>query len=276
MKKSTDILGLPVISIMEGKELGNVKGLVINPLGGIVTALVGDDIKWYLEAKLLPFSAITGIGEYAVTIEDSNAVASISTAPEFEKLLSANIKVIGTKVLTKSGRIHGKVTEILIDDAGQITACEIEDVAGQAAEIPAQRILTYGKDVLIIKETADEQAPLAAATVVQPTVEPVTVAVPEPVVAPVSTPAAAETTVEETTVEVPTAPVAPAAANEASSEAARKFDDKHRKYLLGKKANRRIETDNGMVIIEQGGEITEEVLQKAKLAGKFVELSMSI
>ncbi|TCL35924.1 uncharacterized protein YrrD [Anaerospora hongkongensis] len=268
MKKSTDILGLPVISIMEGKELGNVKSLVINPNGGIVTALVRDEVKWYLEAKLLPFSAITGIGEYAVTIEDSSAVASISTAPEFEKLLAADIKVIGTKILTKSGRIHGKVTEILIDDAGQITACEIEDVAGQPAEISAQRILTYGKDVLIIKENTDEQAPLAAATVAQPIAEPAPVAVPEPVAAPVSTPAATEAPVE--------VPAAPAAPNEASSEAARKFDDKHRKYLLGKKANRRIETDNGMVIIEQGGEITEEVLQKAKLAGKFVELSMSI
>ncbi len=268
MKKSTDILGLPVISIMEGKELGNVKSLVINPNGGIVTALVRDEVKWYLEAKLLPFSAITGIGEYAVTIEDSSAVASISTAPEFEKLLAADIKVIGTKILTKSGRIHGKVTEILIDDAGQITACEIEDVAGQPAEISAQRILTYGKDVLIIKENTDEQAPLAAATVAQPIAEPAPVAVPEPVVAPVSTPAATEAPIE--------VPAAPAAPNEASSEAARKFDDKHRKYLLGKKANRRIETDNGMVIIEQGGEITEEVLQKAKLAGKFVELSMSI
>jgi hypothetical protein len=31
-----------------------------------------------------------------------------------------------------------------------------------------------------------------------------------------------------------------------------------------------------MLIVEQGGEITEEVIQKAKLAGKFVELSMSI
>ncbi|HWQ61165.1 MAG TPA: photosystem reaction center subunit H, partial [Negativicutes bacterium] len=49
-----------------------------------------------------------------------------------------------------------------------------------------------------------------------------------------------------------------------------------RKYLLGKKANRRIETDNGVVIVEKDGEITEEVIQKAKLAGKFVELSMSI
>jgi len=183
-------------------------------------------------------------------------------------LLSDDIKVIGTKVLTKSGRIQGKVTEILIDDAGQITACEIEDVSGQSAEIPAQRILTYGKDVLIIKETTDEQQPVAAATLVQSSVQPI--AEPEPVAA---VPAAPAADAAPAIAEVP----APAAAtNDGNADAARKFDDKHRKYLLGKKANRRIETDNGMVIIDQGGEITEEVLQKAKLAGKFVELSMSI
>jgi hypothetical protein len=54
------------------------------------------------------------------------------------------------------------------------------------------------------------------------------------------------------------------------------FEEKQRKYLLGKKASRRIEAESGVVIIEQGEEITEVVLQKAKLAGKFVELSMSI
>ncbi|MDF2636185.1 MAG: PRC-barrel domain protein, partial [Pelosinus sp.] len=61
-----------------------------------------------------------------------------------------------------------------------------------------------------------------------------------------------------------------------NDDSARKFDEKNRKYLLGKKASRRIETDNGLLIVEEGGEITEEILQKAKLSGSFVELSMSI
>lgn len=261
MKKSTDILGLPVISIMEGKELGNVKNLVISPVNGTVAALVVDDGKWYLEAKLLPFGSVAGLGEYAVTIEDSNTVIPVTAAPDLEKLLSANIKVIGTKVLTKSGRIQGKVTEILINDAGQITACEIEEATGQIIEIPAQRIVTYGKDVLIIREAAEEQPQLAAATV-----QPIAETVANPVIA--AGVAVAAPTVDEIS--------AAAGVGETNSEPTRKFDDKHRKYLLGKKANRRIETDNGMVIVDQGGEITEEVLQKAKLAGKFVELSMSI
>jgi uncharacterized protein YrrD len=245
MKKSVDILGLPVISISEGSELGTAKALVINAAQGAVAAIVVDDGKWYLGAKLLPYAAVAGLGEYAITVESSANVVSVASAPEFEKMLAANVKVIGAKVLTKAGRIQGKVTEIAVDDEGKIVSCEIEEANGEISHLSAQRVLTFGKDVLIV---ADSEA---AATLKQ-----------APVVAPAAPVAA------------PAAPAQPAA--DANDESAKKFDDKQRKYLLGKKAARRIETDNGVVIVEQGGEITEEVIQKAKLAGKFVELSMSI
>lgn len=52
-------------------------------------------------------------------------------------------------------------------------------------------------------------------------------------------------------------------------------EDRHRRFLLGKKATRTIKMDNGVVIVEAGADITEEVLQKAKLGNKFIELSMS-
>lgn len=52
-------------------------------------------------------------------------------------------------------------------------------------------------------------------------------------------------------------------------------DDRRRTMLLGKKATRTIKADNGDIIVENGAEITEEVLQKAKLANKYIELSMN-
>jgi uncharacterized protein YrrD len=244
MKKSVDILGLPVISITEGIELGTTKALVINPAQGAVAALIIDDGKWYLGAKLLPFAAIAGLGEYAITVDSSGSVVPVSGAPDLEKLLVADVKVIGAKILTKAGRIQGKVSEIAIDETGKIVSCEVEETDGEITHIPAQRVLTFAKDVLIVAE-GDVAAPAQAK------------------------PAAAQPATTQQ-------PAPAAAAPEANDDSAKKFDDKQRKYLLGKKANRRIETDNGVVIVEQGGEITEEVIQKAKLAGKFVELSMSI
>ena len=47
MKKSIDMLGLPIISITEGRELGVSKSLVIDAEQGIVAALVIEDEDWY-------------------------------------------------------------------------------------------------------------------------------------------------------------------------------------------------------------------------------------
>lgn len=269
MKKSVEILGLPIISLSEGKELGNSRFLVINPEQGEVAALVVDDEKWYKGPKLLPFSAVIAIGEYAITINSSSDILPIAEAADMEKLLDNNIKVIGTKVITKSGRIQGKITEIIIDDNGAISTCELEDAAGEKVELPASRVFTYGKDVTIISDSETAIPAKAAPPKVEAKIEPAVQPIP-------STPA--KPSMPEPEIAQPPAQEAAATLNknDATEDSSKKFEDRHRKYLLGKKASRRIETDNGVVIVEQGAEITEEVLQKAKLAGKFVELSMNI
>lgn len=257
MKKGMDILGLPVFSILQGQEIGKVKRFVVNPDEGAVAALVIEDGKWYMGAKLLPMSAIIAIGEFAVTVERAENILEVRELPGIERLLEADIQVTGTNVLTNTGRILGKVIEIIVDETGKIGVCEIEENNGEISQISSDKILTYGKQVMII---SDKELKSAGVKISE---EKATDAVQKTQITPAqSVPA-----------EIKAVPVAK---NEATDESAKKFDDRHRKYLLGKKASRRIETDNGMIIVDQGGEITEEVLQKAKLAGKFVELSMNI
>ena len=96
----------------------------------------------------------------------------------------------------------------------------------------------------------------------EPTIEELAVA-DEPAEVPAEEPAA-ETPAEE-----------PAAEPSEEKSADRVNEDRHRRFLLGKKATRTIKMDNGVVIVEAGADITEEVLQKAKLGNKFIELSMS-
>lgn len=69
---------------------------------------------------------------------------------------------------------------------------------------------------------------------------------------------------------------APAADTTKQAAADKATEERHRRFLLGKKAARTIKMDNGIVIVEAGQDITEEVLQKAKLANKFIELSMNV
>ena len=260
MKKSADILRLPVISISEGKQIGTVKDLVIDASQGAVVALVIDDGSWYLGAKLLPFNAITGLGESAVTVEAANILLPVTAIPRLEQLMSAGVKVIGTRTLTRSGHMGGKVVEISIDETGHISFCEVEENIGERIQIPTQQIVTFGKDVLIVSDSVDPSNRGTAGG--------------RPMEGLISRPAASAAVAYVAPEYVPT-PVA-AVAPPPSDDAAQLFEEKQRRYLLGKKVNRRISANDGSVIIEQGNEITEDILQRIRDEDKMIELTMTL
>jgi len=337
MKKSVEILGLPIISITEGRELGVSKTLLIDAKNGTVAAITIEDADWYLGVKLIPYESVIAIGDDAVTITNSENILTLDDAGDYKDLLITNIRILDTKAITKSGTIQGKVTELYIGDDGKIEKCEITAPDGTTSDIATDQISIFGKQVTVIDPTgekkndvmsrvskAPEAAPSPKAAPAAPEIPaapaaPVTPAVPEapkaeemPKVeeapkaeetpkaaeapkAPEVTPAPAEKAEKaeeapkadapkedektEPKKEAPKAepkkdaPKADAAKQAAADKAS---EERHRRFLLGKKAARDIKMDNGIVIVEAGQDITEEVLQKAKLANKFIELSMNV
>ena len=309
MKTSAEILGLPVISITEGRELGMSKTLLIDAKNGAVAAITIEDDDWYRGVKLIPFESVIAVGADAITITNSENILTLEDAVDFENLLDENVRIIGTKAITKGGTIQGSVSEIYIGDDGKVVQCEISDPQGNFLDnISAEQISIFGKQVTVIDsgsvaataspampaaETpaapAFEAAPTFAETpAAEPSAEsvpepaPETPAVPDmPAAEPMGEPApesvaepAAETPAE---IPAPESAAAPEAAEDPAEKAAAKAtEDRHRRFLLNKKASRRITTDTGVVIVEAGGDITEEVLQKAKLANKIIELSMNV
>ncbi len=409
MKKSVEILGLPIISITEGRELGLSKTLLIDAKNGTVAAITIEDDDWYRGVKLIPYESIIAIGEDAITITHSENILKLDEAGDYERLLVENVRVIGTKAITKAGRIQGVVSEVFIGDGGRIEQCEITAPDGSVSSVAAAQISIFGKQVTVVSlddekknsltrdlpafepaytafnfepaqeiqptvetvetveeiqptveavETVEEIQPTVEAVEpveeIQPTVEAVepveeiqpTVEVAEPVEDVQPTVEVAETvedvqptvevvesvedvqptvevveTVEEIqpTVEVaesveeiqPTVEVAEtveddqklasitrqaadlkAALQKAKagkkkstdstlplsqkSQVERAVDERRRRVLLGKHATKSIITDNGITVVEAGAEVTEEVLQRARLANKFIELSMNV
>ena len=298
MKKSVDILGLPVISITEGRELGMSKTLLIDAPNRVVAAITIEDEDWYRGVKLIPYDNVIAVGDDAVTVNHSENILTLDAAGDFETLLDDNIRVIGTKAITRTGVIQGTITEIFIGKDGSIEKCEITAPEGSTSEVTADQVSIFGKEVTVISSEGDAgkksdaaDAPAASAVTTsaeEPAAEPATEPAAEESAASAETPAedtaaaaepSAEPTIEELAVEDAPAetPAAEAAAEEPAEDknADRVNEDRHRRFLLGKKATRTIKMDNGVVIVEAGADITEEVLQKAKLGNKFIELSMS-
>ena len=238
MKKSVEIIGLPVISIDEGRELGIVKDVVINPSAKEVSALLIEDQKWFMGAKACPFTAISGIGQYAVTIEKSESVTSALDSSDLLDLLNTEVRIIGSKILTKSGQIQGKIVDIIVDESGKIVTCDVEDVNGQMTTISSEQVVTFGKEVTITNDVA----PLAVQVVIPeaaPQEETPVVSV-APVAAATITPAVPQSepipvaAVQHATIAHPK--VETSDKEQSSADAARKLDERQKKYLLGKKS----------------------------------------
>ena len=301
MKKSVEILGLPVISITEGRELGMSKTLLMDAKKGAVAAITIEDADWYRGVKLIPYDSVIAIGDDAVTVTDSDSILTLDAAGDYEALLDENIRIIDTKAITKTGTIQGKISEAYVGDDGKIEKCEITAPDGTTSDVMADQISIFGKEVTVIDpsgvEKKTEKVALDPAPKAEPAPAPKTepAAAPEPAKAapaakPAEAPKAEASKAEAPKAAEPAKPepkaapkAAPAPAPAAAPAAAPKqtavdkaTEERHRRFLLGKKAARTIKMDNGIVIVEAGAEITEEVLQKAKLGNKFIELSMNV
>ena len=298
MKKSIEIIGLPVISITEGRELGMSKTLLIDAKNGTIAAITIEDEDWYRGVKLLPYSSVIAIGEDAVTVTNSENILTLEDAGDYEAMMDANIKIIGTKAITKSGTIQGKVVEIYVGDNGKIEKCEIEARDGSLSEITSDQISIFGKQVTVIDSDLEKKteliAPKAPAeAVAAPKAEEKPAAEPK-AEAPKAEPAKAEAPKAEPKAVPAPAPKAepkqeakPAPKAEPAKAEAPKADpsiqmadkateERHRRFLLGKTVTRKITTDSGVVLVNEGDTVTEEVLQKVKIANKFIDLSMNV
>ena len=296
MKKSVEILGLPVISITEGRELGMSKSLLIDAKNGTIAAITIEDEDWYRGVKLLPYSSVIAIGEDAVTITNSENILTLEDAGDYEAMMDANIKIIGTKAITKSGTIQGKVVEIYVGDNGQIEKCEIEGRDGSLSEITSEQISIFGKQVTVIDSNPEKKteivAPMEAPAVEAPKAEapkaeikpeapkaeaPKAEVKPE---APKTEASKAEVKPEAPKAEAPKAQVKPEAPKAEAADPAKEMADKatierHRRFLLGKTVTKDIVSRTGVVLAKEGDVVTEEILQKVNIANMLIPLSMS-
>ena len=322
MKKSVEIIGLPVISITEGRELGMSKSLLIDAPNGSVAAITIEDEDWYRGVKLLPYSSVIAIGEDAVTITNSENILTLEDAGDYEAMMDANIKIIGTKAITKSGTIQGKVVEIYIGDNGKIEKCEIEGRDGSLSEIVAEQISIFGKQVTVIDSEGEKKteiiAPVETPAVAAPKTEAPKVEVkeapkaeapkvevkeapkteaPKPQVKEAPKTEAPKAEVKEAPkAEAPKAEIkeapkteapkpqvkeapkteAPKAVDAAAQMADKATEERHRRFLLGKTVTKDIVSATGVVLAKTGDVVTEEILQKVKMANMFIDLSMNV
>lgn len=261
MKKTKEIVGLPIISISDGIEVGKVKTVIINAEKGAIDYVVVDSGIQILSAKVIPTEYVLGIGEYALTIENEDAINDISKIPAAIDLLQKNIQVKGTKVLTKKGRLIGEIGDIYIDEEDNCTIIGLEYIADITQKsiriIPRDSIITFGKNLVVVKEDVESKLlDRASELATEDTSD-------------LEKKNSESASLSDIINSIPSEDdIQPGAVSDM-------MEMKHREYLNGKVSTKTIYDNDGNTLIEENTVIDDVVFDIAKSNGKVIELVMN-
>jgi uncharacterized protein YrrD len=174
MKRMQNLKKMLVLTIQEGKNLGRVRDLIVDPVTVQVVALILDQRTSKGEVQVVATANVNSIGQAAITVEDSGSLVPISRIPRFQELAQGKTPMQGKLVITEGGDRLGHIADLLVDpETFRIEAFQLRRVFGKGKCIPSERIRTIGPDAVVVRE---EQ--LVAVEPVRPAPKPVRPAAP--------------------------------------------------------------------------------------------------
>lgn len=142
---------VPVLSLEEGKSLGQITGALIDFEKKLAAYLVIDSGVWYKGALCVPFSAVSGM-DGAVMVMESEAVVSVLDEPD--ALALAAERGFGYSVYSLQGKPLGKAVDYDIDICGRIS----DIILDNDESVPAAKIKTVGNGLIILATEKENDA----------------------------------------------------------------------------------------------------------------------
>ncbi len=153
------VKGLPVVTMAEGRQVGKVDDLVVDPERKAVRwlrlhrgGMLGGERLW------VSVEAVRGLGEDAVTINAEADARAPADAPEALALVKASRGIIGNKVITESGDHLGEVRDYEFDpDTFALTFLSVSqarNVVGEVLTIAGDKVVAIGEDAIVVTTPA--------------------------------------------------------------------------------------------------------------------------
>jgi uncharacterized protein YrrD len=145
----SETLGERVVSKASAETLGTADGVIVDPgAPRIVAVRIGKGRK----ARVIPWEALSGVGDAAVVVEHDDALREPGEGREHDQATDA-VRVLGGLVLSDRGNEHGTVSD-LVFDAASGTVEEIR--TSRSARIAGARIRSIGHYAWIVAAADDE------------------------------------------------------------------------------------------------------------------------
>lgn len=153
------IIGLPLISNHNGKKLGKVEDLIINPENGKFLGLIILMPRFFSKKIAVLINDIKNIDTAGVIIKNENILHSLDDLDNLvKKIVLKKIKIKNNKVLTKSGDNLGEVRDFEIDTNYNIVSKIyvsggiIKDLIRRELIISRSQIISINKKAIVVKD----------------------------------------------------------------------------------------------------------------------------
>lgn len=131
MKKGRELISLPVIDFSNGKQLGEVKELIICDDDLLeIKGLIIENETWFCQAKYIPYEDIKQITNNKIVIENDKVIKDIKCDKNIENYYTKQKEdcILGKKVINQSGESFGFIGDVLIStETGIIAGYEVSD-----------------------------------------------------------------------------------------------------------------------------------------------------
>ncbi len=168
MIRARELIGRAVVDMDAAEKLGNVKEIIVSQSGERVAGFVvarGESIFGGGVHRNVPASAVHVIGPDAITVSttgETEAAAELASLPRVSD-------VMGRKMVSRSGRLLGSITDVLIEprdgtiigfSVGEGAKSKLENLFGgekgssTSSYVRADADLQVGKDLIVVPDDA--------------------------------------------------------------------------------------------------------------------------
>ncbi|MDP4181735.1 MAG: PRC-barrel domain-containing protein [Bacillota bacterium] len=162
MERYSEVVGLPVICVDNGKKIGIVSELIFYPKQKKLMAIVLERTGCQLRKKAILLEDVINIGNDAVIVNDCSCAKKMNELEECRDLKDKE-NLVGLRIYSKSGEDYGTVKDILFDfKTGMIEGLELSDSLVHDLIQGRNIIPLFGKvefseeNILVDKEAVDE------------------------------------------------------------------------------------------------------------------------
>lgn len=154
--KVRKILSKEIVTVAEGRALGNMVDLRIDPEAHRITILILAAGSVHDSSIVIDASSVRSFDADKIAVDDLDALKIAARDDNALDILSRGIHFRGREVMTSAGEKLGKVKEVIVDEHGVVTEYRLRKglrgILLPAAKVAPAELGTAGGEVAVADE----------------------------------------------------------------------------------------------------------------------------